>query len=102
MNNNQFYLLIIGAPDGNQLKSLEDKAGELGTVRKIMAGTYILAIEGGAVRPADIRNYIIKDSDGDTNTMVIKLDDYFTCAWSLRRENSEYVRSTFKRIYGED
>lgn len=94
-----FYLLILDEANNEDKERLVNRAKNFGKIKKIMSSALILEHGDGIKKAAEIRDFM--SGEERFKLLVIRLNQDFVSAWSMSRENSEYLKSIFKKIYGE-
>ena len=102
MGEESFYLLTIEAKSKNDLDGILQNARGLGQVKKIMSNVYVLTISVTKLLHINVRDIVIKGHEDGTSIMVARLDSNFASAWKLEKENVDYLRTIFDKIYGKD
>lgn len=95
-----FYLLILNNQESGERLRILGRARSLGEVRQVLNEVFILSHQGAIMDASAIRDLLCGEEK--YMLMVIRLDDEFKSAWSMTSENSNYMKSVFNQIYGEN
>lgn len=94
----KYYLVILGDIDNSHFDKMLSRLDVFSEKKKIFNNLFICKDTENTDKLASyFRDYICGEEAG--YCIVIYLDDYFSAAWSLQKNQSDFLTEVFKQLH---